>query len=147
LYMGRILFVCTGNYYRSRFAEIYFNVLSDKHHMGWEAFSRGFRTNSMNKGLISPYAIQQLDLLKIPLPENLGSPKNLGTLDLHSADIVIALDEDEHRPFVKEHFHNWEHKFNFWQIKDIQFELPASALEKLKDRVEELAASIQSSKK
>ncbi|MBD3320550.1 MAG: hypothetical protein GF350_05575 [Chitinivibrionales bacterium] len=36
-----ILFLCTGNYYRSRFAEILFNTISGALELEWKAISRG----------------------------------------------------------------------------------------------------------
>jgi protein-tyrosine-phosphatase len=38
---GTILFLCTGNYYRSRFAEVLFNSVADKMGLPWRAASRG----------------------------------------------------------------------------------------------------------
>ena len=35
-----VLFLCTGNYYRSRFAEIYFNSVAVKMGLSWRAFFR-----------------------------------------------------------------------------------------------------------
>lgn len=35
-----VLFLCTGNYYRSRFAEIYFNALAAQRGSPWRADSR-----------------------------------------------------------------------------------------------------------
>ena len=37
----RLLFLCTGNYYRSRFAEILFNSVAGKMGLSWKASSRG----------------------------------------------------------------------------------------------------------
>ena len=37
----RVLFLCTGNYYRSRFAEILFNQLAPTRGLNWRADSRG----------------------------------------------------------------------------------------------------------
>ncbi len=39
--MNKILFLCTGNYYRSRFAENLFNWLATKQGLDWQADSRG----------------------------------------------------------------------------------------------------------
>ena len=39
--MNKILFLCTGNYYRSRFAEHLFNWLATKQGLDWQADSRG----------------------------------------------------------------------------------------------------------
>ena len=36
-----ILFLCTGNYYRSRFAEVMFNSVAAKMSLPWKATSRG----------------------------------------------------------------------------------------------------------
>jgi protein-tyrosine phosphatase len=35
-----VLFLCTGNYYRSRYAEIYFNSVASKMELPWKATSR-----------------------------------------------------------------------------------------------------------
>ena len=36
-----VLFLCTGNYYRSRFAEVLFNHVAGERGLGWRAESRG----------------------------------------------------------------------------------------------------------
>ena len=36
-----VLFLCTGNYYRSRFAEILFDSVAVKMSLPWKASSRG----------------------------------------------------------------------------------------------------------
>ena len=35
-----VLFLCTGNYYRSRFAEILFNSVAEKMGLAWKASSK-----------------------------------------------------------------------------------------------------------
>ena len=37
---NRVLFLCTGNYYRSRYAEEIFNHQAGRDGLGWRAFSR-----------------------------------------------------------------------------------------------------------
>src|SRR5262245_59358254 len=39
--MKKILFLCTGNYYRSRYAEEIFNHIAEQRGLAWRAFSRG----------------------------------------------------------------------------------------------------------
>ena len=39
--MKQVLFLCTGNYYRSRFAEIFFNHLASQTSLPWHADSSG----------------------------------------------------------------------------------------------------------
>jgi len=57
------LFVCTGNYYRSRFAEEYFNHLAVKNNLYWEASSKGLSENMSNLnnlGQISEHTLEAL---------------------------------------------------------------------------------------
>jgi protein-tyrosine phosphatase len=39
--MHTLLFLCSGNYYRSRFAEHLFNAIADRDQLPWRADSRG----------------------------------------------------------------------------------------------------------
>lgn len=133
----KVLFVCTGNYYRSRFAEIYFNYVAKRQQLDMEAFSRGFRTsNPENVGYLSPYTIDWLNCLKIALPKENRYPEMLTETDLILADKIIALKETEHRPFVQTLFPEWESRFEFWHINDIQDEAPVSAIQALKTRID-----------
>ena len=43
-----VLFLCTGNYYRSRFAEILFNHLAGQSKLAWRADSRGLARRFRN---------------------------------------------------------------------------------------------------
>ncbi len=54
--MKKILFLCTGNYYRSRFAEKLFNNLATQKNLDWEADSRGLAIERgvNNVGAMSP---------------------------------------------------------------------------------------------
>ena len=58
--MSTVLFVCTANYYRSRFAEHLFNHLAGPAQSQWTASSRGVATElgAGNVGPISPYAVR-----------------------------------------------------------------------------------------
>ena len=56
----RVLFLCTGNYYRSRFAEELFNFFAKGEGIAWRAFSRGLaeRGSPENVGPISQFALE-----------------------------------------------------------------------------------------
>src|SRR2546425_4837517 len=71
----QILFVCTGNYYRSRYAEALFNQKARELHLGWKAVSRGLQIMP-GRGGISPVAMQELS--KRGVPEDLckGDPQS-----------------------------------------------------------------------
>ena len=60
--MKTILFLCTGNYYRSRFAEELFNHHAERVGLDWVAQSRGLalERGAHNVGPISPFALHAL---------------------------------------------------------------------------------------
>ncbi|MDX2305424.1 MAG: low molecular weight phosphatase family protein [Microscillaceae bacterium] len=135
---SKILFLCTGNYYRSRFAEIYFNYHAPLKGIEWEAFSKGYRAaNANNIGPISVFAQDALLQRGISdYPERF--PEQVTEEDLQAAHRIIALKEKEHRPFTKEMFPDWEHKIEFWHIDDIDVAMPHDALPRLEDKIKEL---------
>jgi len=58
--MKKILFLCTGNYYRSRFAEILFNWHAEQRGLSWKAESRGLALCLFNFGPMSGFTEARL---------------------------------------------------------------------------------------
>ncbi len=60
-----VLFLCTGNYYRSRFAEILFNSVAGRMGLPWKATSRALalERGSGNVGPMAPTAVTLLQAL------------------------------------------------------------------------------------
>jgi len=59
--MKRVLFLCTGNYYRSRLAEILFNHLAKERTLDWHADSSGLNGQAdgiVNSGPLSHFTRQ-----------------------------------------------------------------------------------------
>ena len=58
-----VLFLCTGNYYRSRFAEILFNSVAGRMSLPWKAFSRGL---ALERGVnnVGPMALSAVKALE-----------------------------------------------------------------------------------
>jgi protein-tyrosine phosphatase len=140
--MKEVLFVCTGNYYRSRFAEIIFNHIAVQKSISAKAFSRGLRLNpEKNTSVISPHVTTFLGKLNIPLVET-GSAIKLKLNDLERADVVIILDEKEHRPMLQASFPDWEPRVTYWNFEDDYMTSPDEVLPKLNDKVEKFLTLI-----
>lgn len=131
--MQKILFVCTGNYYRSRFAEIYFNHLATQWQprggpLNVKAYSRGLEVfKCRNEGPISEYTLSYLSQINIQ-QAIVDYPVQLLEADLHQAAQTIMLDEIEHRPLMQRYFPGWEDKVTYWQFRDIEFDHPEQVL-------------------
>ena len=93
-----VLFLCSGNYYRSRFAEGLFNWLAPRQGLPWRAESRGFRLHPANIGPISYHAVEGLLGRGIATPEPHRYPLVVEEHDFHAFDLVVAVKEAEHRP-------------------------------------------------
>ena len=117
----KVLFICTGNYYRSRYAEYYFNALAVKQKLDWAAFSRGLATDlgDGNIGPIAPRVIVRLHEHGIALDGEIRYPIQLTLADLQEADLAIALYEPEHRRYMQKRFPEWEDRITYWQVPDL----------------------------
>ncbi|MCE9562165.1 MAG: low molecular weight phosphatase family protein [Planctomycetes bacterium] len=141
-----VLFLCTGNYYRSRHAEAVFNHHAAAAALDWRATSRGlapeFGVN--NHGFMSRSTAARLTALGIPQDEYLRLPARVSESDLAAAQLVIALKEAEHRPLVVERHPVWVEKVVFWHVHDIDFATPDVALPQIEKQVLELIAGLAS---
>jgi len=64
-----VLFLCTGNYYRSRYAEYLFNQLAGDLKLNWIADSRGLNVaygSTVNVGPIARHTVAELQKQNIP---------------------------------------------------------------------------------
>ncbi|HIK28418.1 MAG: low molecular weight phosphatase family protein [Oscillatoriaceae bacterium SKW80] len=143
--MKKILFLCTGNYYRSRFAEYLFNFLAEKQGINWRAFSRGLAIERgvNNIGAISPYAREALKVRGCIISENERLPLQAKEKDFAEADQIIALNESEHRPLIRERFPNWEDVIKYWQINDINKTPVEEALSDIEQQVKRLISILR----
>lgn len=133
--MKRLLFLCTGNYYRSRFAEIYFNHHARERQLGWVADSKGLALDPANPGHMSRYTVARLQELAIPTTDYRRPPADAASDDFASADHVVAVKRTEHQPLMRRRFPNWLEKVEFWEVHDIDVADPADALPHLEREV------------
>jgi protein-tyrosine phosphatase len=116
-----VLFLCTGNYYRSRFAEILFNHLARERGMSWRAESRGLnlKIGTHNVGPLSVHARSACTARGLALPEPLRMPVAASEEDFTSAGLVIAVKEAEHRPYLSRMFPDWQDRVRYWHVHDL----------------------------
>jgi len=121
-----VLFLCTGNYYRSRFAEELFNHLAAEAGLDWQAASRGIALERgiHNVGPISAHALRGLEARGITAQGAERFPAALREEDLARAGRIVALKEDEHRPLLLERFPPWAGRVEYWHIDDL-YDTPA----------------------
>jgi len=142
---NQILFLCTGNYYRSRYAEELFNFRARNEGLAWRAFSRGLaeRGSPENVGPMSRFALQAL-LARGIEPEGAGRlPLPCSATDFGEAALVIALKEAEHRPMVEQRFPDMLPMVRFWDVDDVPFAEPAVALALIDDLLDGLIARLR----
>ncbi len=140
----KILFLCTGNYYRSRFAEEIFNLKASKLGLTYEADSSALALASgkMNFGPISWHAIDGLHSRGIELGEAVRYPKALSLHDLETSFRVIAMNRGEHEPMVNDLYPEWSSKIVYWDVADIDVVEPTPALSKIERLVDALLKSL-----
>ena len=136
--MKSVLFLCSGNYYRGRCAEILFNWAATAQRMPWRADSRGLQLHPENPGPISPHVVRFLELQGIRLAEPVRFPRQVLESDLQAADHVVAVKEHEHRLLLARDFGAWADIVEYWDIHDIEVWSPVEALPILAARVHDL---------
>lgn len=149
-----LLFLCTGNFYRSRVAEAFFASLP---HAGWTASSRGLSVTGGLRGL-APEAAAYLESQAIPFEPR--DPLPLLVDELIAADHVVLLNHAEHEPLMVRDFgavyrrllaRNAVNRWNIFDLpprklpwgREIPPSQPAvSALEHIRFAVESLARQL-----
>jgi protein-tyrosine phosphatase len=144
--VGRtVLFLCTGNYYRSRFAEVLFNLQAERLGLSWRATSRGLALELLDAtDMLSVHAIKRLTALGIPTDGHLRRPQQVSEDDLREAALVIALKEAEHRPLLTRKHPEWADRVEYWHVHDLDGAAPQQALPLIERLVLSLASRLAS---
>jgi protein-tyrosine phosphatase len=129
-----VLFICTGNYYRSRFAEAVFNHRAAQAASPWRAFSRGVAIHLAPPGL-SPHTLAALQARRIATTLTSRERCSLTVQDLERATLAVALKEVEHRPYLHRQFPAWEERVEYWHFHDVDFSAPDDVLPEIEVRV------------
>jgi protein-tyrosine phosphatase len=138
--MKRLLFLCTGNYYRSRYAEYLFNALAPGAGLSWLADSRALHlaAGAHNVGPVSPFTLQRLQRRGVEPAQPLRFPRQAEDQDFAQADVVIAMKRTEHEPMVAANYAAWAPRVEYWQVDDVDVALPNIALAALDTQLDAL---------
>ncbi len=126
-----VLFVCSGNYYRSRLAEIIFNHRAAAEKLDWRADSAGLIDVSSLSGLSEHTAAWLREHGLGDEAEDPRDPRSLTVEDLGKADLVVAMCRQEHQPMLEARFAGLgksmlrSGKLRYWNIFDVPAKPPA----------------------
>jgi protein-tyrosine phosphatase len=139
-----VLFLCTGNYYRSRFAELYFNAQAEASGLDWRARSCGLATELgiSNVGAISHYALEGLVRHGVTVPDEVSFPRQVQEADLAAADLIIAVKNAEHRPLLAARYPDWTDRVVYWHIHDLDLSPADEALSEIAAEVRRLISQL-----
>lgn len=126
----RILYVCTGNSFRSPIAE----ALTRRYKPGLEVESAGTRATD-HIADVARELLEQEDTLEFVKP----SPDQLSQRAVGEADKIVAM-MSGHRDYILDNFETGDTEVEVWKIKDpIKPEVDAEdAFEQIKKNVREL---------
>lgn len=122
--MKTILFLCTANYFRSRFAEELFNYRADYAGIGWQAQSRALAVERLVSATsrMSRFAVSGLQERGCVARAVNRLPLQCLQADLETANHIVAINESEHRPLMVERFPHWVERVEYWNVSDVDIQ-------------------------
>lgn len=135
-----VLFLCTGNYFRSRYAECLFNARAAERGLRLRADSRGLAVErgSRNEGPMARAAVARLNARGVGGPELSRMPAQVTAEELRTAARVIALKEAEHRDLVEQRYPEFRDRVEYWHVDDIDCGTADQSLDRIEQLVDEL---------
>ncbi len=135
------LFLCTGNYYRSRMAEEVFNSIARDRNINAESDSAGLHPDVLSLGHVGNMAresIRELERGGYEAASSDREPKTIVDKDLGDYDTIICLDKTEHEDIFWKTFPGFEGDVRFWTVEDYPLDIPRNAFLKIEKEVKEL---------
>lgn len=123
-----VLFLCTANFYRSRFAHLYFNHLARD--TALRADSRGLLVGhySSLRGL-SPMAETVLRQMQVPISAaDRRNPLQVTKAEVRTVPRVIAMYQTEHEPMAVRVLGELAARIDYWHVPDVDEAMPTRAL-------------------
>ena len=139
----QVLFICTGNFYRSRFAEAVFNYHAERRGIAWTAFSRGLAIH-LAEGYLSTYTSEALSIRQIGLRHTGSGRVRLSEDDLLKSNYRIAMDRSEHLLMMRNQFPVWADQIDYWDVSDLPYRSSIDALPEIELKVMQLLEKVSS---
>ncbi len=136
--MYKILFVCTANIYRSRFSEEVYNHIAIKNNLSTRAFSAGLMVGSYKTRKIYKPALEELNRLNIKPIRAEEYSIHLDDVDLHNYNMIICMDEEEHKPMVELNSNLDPLNVLYWNIVDEPLVSSYVSLPKCYEKIQDL---------
>ena len=140
--MHKVLFVCTANIFRSRFSEEVYNHFAKKLNIPSEAFSAGLRVGEYTTRKIYTPALHQLKNYNINPSRKDDLSIHINNLDLNVYNMIICMDEVEHRPMVEMNDQLNKINIDYWNIVDEPMVSSKVSLPVCFDKVKDLVTSV-----
>lgn len=144
--MKTILFLCTGNYFRSRFAEELFNCRAGHGRIDWQAQSRALAIERLVgvSDRMSCFAMRGLKERGFIARAAERLPQQCVHADFETADHIVAVNEPEHRPLMLERFPLWAAQIEYWKVSDADIQPWSAALAAIDTQIEALLSRLRS---
>lgn len=102
----KILFVCTGNYYRSKFCENLWQYLLERFDQKGEVSSSGLKPElallwKEAFGKVSPFTTRALKVIGVPVYDD-SSLHMLNQEEIYNCDKIVFINKEEHMNLLKD---------------------------------------------
>lgn len=124
----KVMFVCTGNYFRSKFCECYLNAISKSKDTTY--YSCGIDvTYPGNIGEVSVHTKSYL--MELGIDFSTSTKDDISVYDLDEFDTIYVMNLEEHYHFMNSRYPQFMSKCIFLDFKDIFDEKPRVILDNI----------------
>ena len=140
--MKQVIFLCSANYYRSRFAEHLFNWLADEEGLPWRADSRGLLVGHWgNLGPMSQYAPRGVEAAACP-STTICDCRNRSPWPISARRNWSWPSRKPNIALMRQQFPLWADQVEYWHVDDLDCAQPEEALPVLEENIRALVGRL-----
>ncbi len=140
--MNKVLFIGTGDKFRSKFSAIYFNARCEEKGLKMQAFSAGFTVDSM-KDRIDESVLEYLAFMGIIVEEDDLRSNKLNEIYLNNCSKIICMDMEEHLTFLRQKYPLFVRHATYWHYPNDKMKSAWTTLPLIKKEIDHLIASYE----